>query len=159
MAKKTYWAQGIVLSIVFCICACVATIVIALQNPVQLDNSYFENSQKVNSDINEILASKRAFEAKFSPSLQQTNFTRAGGELLIHLNAKEPILSPLDFKLLLTRPDSNAYNMDLNATWDNQTLRTRPVKFPLTGRWQLMAKFTDANTSGFYKFEFFVSDE
>ncbi|MBE2994953.1 FixH family protein [Campylobacter sp. RM9344] len=156
-SKKTFWPYAIVLSIIGCVIACTATIIISLDYPVEMDNYYFERHQNINSNINEILASQKEFKAKFDVSFNDTNKSMSRAEPLnIILTPKTAQIPQLKYDLLLTRPDTNKQNINLNATYHNGILSTQDVKFPVQGRWQLMAKISDLNTTAFYKFEFFV---
>ena len=51
MAKKSFWPYGIVLSIVAIILACAATIVVAINNPVEMDSAYMQSHQSVDENI------------------------------------------------------------------------------------------------------------
>lgn len=63
--SKTFWPYGIALSIVAIVIACIVTIVIALKNPVQMDNFYMDRYQNVDENISEIHDSQRRFDSKF----------------------------------------------------------------------------------------------
>ena len=64
--RKNYWPHAIVASIILIIISCAATIVTAIKNPVELDNFYLDRYQNVDENINEIEASQRRFDSKFS---------------------------------------------------------------------------------------------
>ena len=84
MAKKSFWPYGIVLSIVAIILACVATIVVAINNPVEMDSAYMQSHQKVDENITFIKESEarfdKKFELKFEPEFKATFFERCRPE-------------------------------------------------------------------------------
>ena len=65
MAKKSFWPYGIVLSIVAIILACAATIVVAINNPVEMDSAYMQSHQSVDENITFIKESEARFDEKF----------------------------------------------------------------------------------------------
>ena len=74
MAKKSFWPYGIVLSIVAIILACVATIVVAINNPVEMDSAYMQSHQSVDENITFIkrarLGLMRNLTFKFEPEFK-----------------------------------------------------------------------------------------
>ena len=62
---KNYWPHAIVGSLILIVASCVATVVLAVKNPVEMDGFYFERYQNVDENINEIAASQRRFDAKY----------------------------------------------------------------------------------------------
>lgn len=158
-SKKTFWPYGIVLSIIACIIACIATIVISLDYPVEMDNFYLSKYQKVDQDINEILKQQAEFEKKFGVKLLKNELKLNRENIIEILVDKKDISSSNPTpKILLTRPDTNSYNLDLNSSYYGDTLKTQAFIPTLVGRWQVMVKFQDVNTTGFYKFELFAGE-
>ncbi|MGG7047517.1 MULTISPECIES: FixH family protein [unclassified Campylobacter] len=157
MAKtKTFWPYGITLSIIGCIALCIYTIVVSLDYPVEMDHFYLEKYQNVNQDINEIRAKQREFETKFDVKLQTKEF-KIGSDKNINISItpkNDNTSSSLKYEILLTRPDTNAYNINPNATLINNTLTTSEIDLALEGRWQVMLKLNDNDLVGFYKMEF-----
>jgi len=65
VAKKSFWPYSIVLSIVAIILACAATIVVAINNPVEMDSAYMQSHQNVDENITFIKESEVRFDKKF----------------------------------------------------------------------------------------------
>ena len=63
---KNYWPHAIVGSLILIVASCIATIILAVKNPVEMDGFYFERYQNVDENINEIEASQRRFDAKYA---------------------------------------------------------------------------------------------
>ena len=151
---KNYWPHAIVISLVLIVISCVATIVVAVKNPVEMDGFYFERYQNVDENINEIEASQRRFDAKYALKFEP-EFDGLNGHFNISVAPKNGSLAPnFTHEILLTRPATNEQNQNLSARFDGQTLITQPVKLPKKGKWQILLKISDANDTGFYKFSF-----
>ncbi|AQW85623.1 putative cytochrome c oxidase-associated protein CcoH [Campylobacter pinnipediorum subsp. caledonicus] len=156
-SKKTFWPYGILLSIIAVIIACVATIVVSLDYPVEMDNFNLEKYQKVDSDINEIMKNQKEFEKRFDVKILTKNIDlNKENKIDIKISKKLSNLENPKFEILLTRPDTNAHNVDLNATYSDEILTTKSFTPNLIGRWQIMLKLADKNSTGFYKFELFA---
>lgn len=154
---KTFWPHAIVLSIIAIVIACVATIMIALKNPVQMDTFYMDRYQNVDENINEIHESQRRFESKFSVAFNGSEIKKKGDEFEavfdIGIVSKLSEISNLTAQILLTRPETNEFNQDLEPIWQKRNLKTKSVKLAKEGRWQLLVKLNDGSDIGFYKFE------
>ena len=151
---KNYWPHAIVISLVLIIISCVATIVVAVKNPVEMDGFYFERYQNVDENINEIEASQRRFDDKYALKFEP-EFDGLSGHFAIAVAPKNGLqASNFTYEILLTRPATNEQNQNLDAKFDGQILKTQPVTLPKKGRWQILLKISDANDTGFYKFNF-----
>ena len=152
MAKKTFWPYAIVLSIIAIIIACVATIVIALQNPVEMDSAYMQSYQKVDENITFIKESEARFDEKFALKFEP-EFKGLQGKFKFHLTPKNGEISSLSYEILLTRPQTNKDNKTLNASWQENELVSESVSLK-EGRWQLLLRLNDKQDTRYYKFDF-----
>ncbi|MCR4942653.1 MAG: FixH family protein [Campylobacter sp.] len=154
-SNKTFWPYGIFLIIMACIVLCVYTIIVSLDYPVELDNSYFEKYQKVDADINEILAKQKEFEANYEVSFIKPDFKISKDKLLnVKVVSKNATPINLNSEVILTRPDTNKFDIKTAAKFQGENLLIDTPELPLEGRWQIMLKLFDTKVSGFYKFEF-----
>ena len=152
MAKKTFWPYAIVLSIIAIIIACVATIVIALQNPVEMDSAYMQSYQKVDENITFIKESEARFDEKFGLKFEP-EFKALQGKFKFHLTPKNGEISSLSYEILLTRPQTNKDNKTLNASWQENELVSESVSLK-EGRWQLLLRLNDKQDTRYYKFDY-----
>lgn len=151
---KNYWPHAIVGSLILIVASCVATIILAVKNPVEMDEFYFERYQNVDENINEIEASQRRFDAKYALKFE-SEFDELNGYFKIAVEPKNGSVAPnFTYEILLTRPATNEQNQNLDAKFDGQILKTAPVTLPKKGKWQILLKISDANDTGFYKFSF-----
>ena len=151
---KNYWPHAIVISLILIVASCVATVALAVKNPVEMDEFYFERYQNVDENINEIEASQRRFDAKYALKFEP-EFDGLNGYFAIAVTPKNGSVAPnFTHEILLTRPATNEQNQNLDAKFDGQILKTAPVTLPKKGRWQILLKISDASDTGFYKFNF-----
>lgn len=154
--RKNYWPHAIVVSIVLIIISCAATIVTAIKNPVELDNFYLDRYQNVDENINEIEASQRRFDSKFNIVFLDFN-SSSDTKFSFKISPKnDSQMQNLQAMLMLTRPDTNGFNQELNATFSGFMLTSSEVKFKKLGRWQALLKINDGNDTGFYKYDIYV---
>jgi len=151
---KNYWPHAIVTALILIVASCVATVALAVKNPVEMDEFYFERYQNVDENINEIEASQRRFDARYDLDFKP-EFDGLNGYFKIAVAPKNGSQTPnFTHEILLTRPATNEQNQNLNAKFDGQILKTQPVTLPKKGKWQILLKISDANDTGFYKFSF-----
>jgi hypothetical protein len=154
--RKNYWPHAIVASIILIIISCAATIVTAIKNPVELDNFYLDRYQNVDENINEIEASQRRFDSKFNIVFLDFN-SSSDTKFSFKISPKnDSQMQNLQAMLMLTKPDTNRFNQELNTTFSDFTLTSSEVKFKKPGRWQALLKINDGNDTGFYKYDIYV---
>ena len=155
MAKKTFWPYAIVLSITAIIIACTATIVVAINNPVEMDSAYMQSHQSVDENITFIKESEARFDKKFELKFEP-EFKALQGKFKFHLTPKNGEISNLSYEILLTRPQTNKDNKTLNASWQENELVSESVSLK-EGRWQLLLRLSDKQDTRYYKFDFSVT--
>lgn len=150
---KTFWPHAIVLSIIAIVIACITTIVIALKNPVQMDNFYMDRYQNVDENINEIRDTHKRFEAKYAVAFDNPNPRAMEGEFEFKITPKSAQVPNFKTQILLTKPETNEFNEELSLTQQKEVLKTAKVKLAKEGRWQILLKINDGADTGFYKFD------
>lgn len=150
---KTFWPHAIVLSIIAIVIACIATIVIALKNPVQMDNFYMDRYQNVDENINEIRDTHKRFESKYAVAFDNPNPRAMEDEFEFKITPKSARLPNFKTQILLTKPETNEFNEELSLTQQKEVLKTAKVKLAKEGRWQILLKINDGEDTGFYKFD------
>ncbi|BCX80090.1 4-hydroxy-3-methylbut-2-en-1-yl diphosphate synthase [Campylobacter sp. 19-13652] len=146
------WPIAIISSILACVAASVATIIISLDYPVEMDSAYISNYKAVDAKINDILANQKEFEAKYAVKFISDD--------KISIKPRQDLNEPLSIKCaaLLTRPETNAYNADLPCSIGDEGIISLkiPSHFEKPGRWQILLRLSDDKISGFFRREFFV---
>lgn len=148
--RSKAWPIAIISSIIAIVISCIITIIISLDYPVEMDTSYMQKHQKVDETINEILADQTEFDNSYSVKFLSDD--------KIEIKSKKTIdIKSLKYDILLTRPETNAFNQYLNGKFENGILHILlPATFSRPGRWQLLVRLSDNNISGFFRHEFFV---
>ena len=88
------------------------------------------------------------FDLKFEPE-----FKGLQGKFKFLLTPKNGEISSLGYEILLTRPQTNKDNKDLNASWQENELVSESVSLK-EGRWQLLLRLNDKQDTRYYKFDF-----
>lgn len=154
--KRNYWPHAIILSIIAIIFASAYTVVIALDNPVEMDDFYLQKYQDVDKNINTIIKKQKAFFDRYEikGDVKVLDLAKANTITYTIFDKKEQ-KEVSDAKLLLhlTRPDTNKFNQNINATFKDGKYIFEAVKVAKEGRWQLKLKAQIGSLEGFSEFE------
>ncbi len=155
--KKTYWPHAIIFSMFLIVGACVWTIKVALKNPVEMDNFYFEKYQQVDRNINDILQKQKDFFKNFKLVYDSQD---------LKLNQKQTIsfsiqntktkknVQNANITFLLTRPETNKLNQEFKLQKVlNDKFVINDVILKKPGRWQYKIKITIGKFEGFAEHE------
>jgi hypothetical protein len=155
------WPHAIVGAIIFIFVACGWTVKIALDNPVEFDQAYLSKYDHVDGSINELRAGQKVFDGHFEvkhPLLRVEMDEATRLPLQVVRKADGLPVEEAHITLLLTRPDTNAFNQEMEATKaENGTFFFGPVVLDKPGRWQLLTKIQIGEFEGFATHEVFAS--
>jgi hypothetical protein len=148
----TKWPIIIGLSIVGVIGACVWTIKVALNNPVEMSEYGMQNYHEYDRDVNEIIKAKISFDQKYTITLLTNQITEKGSVIEYNLTDKTgKAVNGAKIETIITRPDKNKYDINLsNPTISEGKYTFAPVDLPKAGRWDVMAKVTVGNDQRYY---------
>lgn len=158
--ERNYWPHSIIAGILFIIGACVATIVIAVKNPVEMDTFYMEKYQKVDENINEIMVLQEKFNAKFELKYSTESFVIGQNSIAIKLIDKQTSQEVGDAKvvLLLSRPETNKDNKEMKPSKiENGTYTFDTIETLKPGRWQILTKIEVGEFKGYSKYEVYAT--
>lgn len=155
--KRNYWPHAIIMGIILIIIACIWTVIIALDNPVEMDSYYLEKYQKVDKNINDIIKKQKIFFKKYDVEFH-TKKLNLGKPSIVSFSIVDKDnnenLQKAEIMMLLTRPDSNKFNQEFkaqNAKDGKFTFENIVVDKP--GRWQFKTKIKSGEFEGFYEHE------
>lgn len=155
--QKNYWPHAIIASIILIVIACIYTIIIALDNPVEMDSYYLEKYQKVDRNINDIIEKQKKFFDKYEVKYDFTSIKMDKPQtialLLLDKKSNEFVKNANIF-LLITRPDTNKFNQEYKSTSSKDgkyIFENIVVQKP--GRWQFKAKIKSEDYEGFHEYE------
>jgi len=159
--SKNYWPHGIVLVLIFMVCACAAVVIIAMKNPVEMDSFYMEKYQQVDENINEILAEQKLFDENYILEYKTKKFIiGASNSFELSLKNKKDgiLLENAEIKLMVTRPETNKYNQEILVKQANNGVFVfNGIKINKPGRWQILTKIHVNGKSGFNEYEVYAT--
>ncbi len=138
--NKNYWPHFIIALVIFAIGMGVWTVKTAIDNPVEIDDTYMMSYQDLDKNIYKIEAMKRKFQQRYQVRLltQKLKFPDAHIEFEILTKDGKPV-ADADVVVLLTRPETNKYDIKTHAKYINGRYAV-DAKLPLEGRWNLLLK-------------------
>ncbi|NLC27754.1 MAG: 4-hydroxy-3-methylbut-2-en-1-yl diphosphate synthase [Campylobacteraceae bacterium] len=156
------WPYAIVGSIFLVVIACGITIKIALNHPVQLDEGYYLSKyQDVDNSINDLLAKQRIFDETYTVEHNLRKVIMGKSTIIpvsVRLKTDLSLVDKASIELLLTRPDSNDFNLKMqSSTTKDGSYLFGPITVDKPGRWQLLAKVRVGEDEGFIKHEIFAT--
>jgi len=159
--SKNYWPHGIVLVLIFMVCACAAVVIIAMKNPVEMDSFYMEKYQQVDENINEILEKQKVFDANYALVYKTKKFiigAQNSFELSITNKKDGTFLENAEVKLMVTRPETNQFNQEILATTaKNGVFIFEGIEVSKPGRWQILTKVHVNDKVGFNEYEVYAT--
>jgi hypothetical protein len=148
----TKWPIIIAVSIVGIIGACVWTIKVALNNPVQMSDYGMQGYHDYDANVNDIIAAKIRFDRKYDIVYLTPQISEK--ETVIEYNLSDnagQAINNATVEVILTRPDETQHNISLsNPTVSEGKYTFAPVDLPKAGRWDIMAKITVGNDQRYY---------
>ena len=151
----TKWPIIIALSIVGVIGACVWTIKVALNNPVEMSNYGMQDYHQYDSDVNQIIAEKIAFDQNYTIEFLTPQITEKGSILEYKVSDKSGnAVNDAKVEIILTRPDIKEFDMNLSNPVVNEGKYTfSPIDLPKAGRWDIMAKVSVGTLKRYYNLQ------
>ena len=148
----TKWPIIIAVSIVGIIGACVWTIKVALNNPVELSDYGMQGYHDYDANANDIIEAKIAFDRKYVIALMTPQISEKGTLIEYNLSDKAgQAINNAAIEVILTRPDETKHNINLtNPKIADGKYTFAPVDLPKAGRWDIMAKITVGSDQRYY---------
>jgi nitrogen fixation protein FixH len=157
--ETNYWPYAITGMILTVVMVGIWTIKIAVKNPVQESNAYMMSYQEVDSDINKILASQKAFDEKYRIDLSSNRLHEGEGNRVVIVvtdRAGDPVPGA-KIKAIVQRPVTNRQNIDLEAfAYENGRYVSQPFAIHGKGRWNIQVRVTLDGVTGFKTWKSFV---
>jgi len=148
----TKWPIIISLSILAVIGFSVATVKVAMNNPVEMSDYGMQNYHEYDRDANDIIEAKIAFDKKYSITFLTPQITEKSVVLEYEVKDKTgKAVNDASLDVILTRPDVNKYDINLTKPTVNEGKYTfAPVDLPKAGRWDILAKISVGNDKRYY---------
>jgi len=153
-----YWPFAIVGMILTVVILGTWTIKVAVNNPVQLDNSYMMKYQDVDEKINDILAKQKVFDSKYIINLDMNKLKVGKNKIVISLTdidgnmVKNPKITAI-----VTRPTTGKYDILLKKfTPDNNLFVSEAFELKNGGRWNIEVKVKIDDDIGYKTYKLFI---
>ncbi len=150
MREKNYWPHFIIGLVLFAVMMGVWTVKTAIDNPVELDNSYMMKYQEVDKDIYAIQKQQREFNKHYKIKMLTKKLQKGPSQVRFIIEDKDghPVENA-DVTVLFTRPDTTKYDKKTKALFRDGIYSAR-ANLPLEGRWNVIIK-TDIGKLSAYK--------
>jgi hypothetical protein len=148
----TKWPIIIAVSIVGVIGACVATIKVALNNPVELSNYGMQGYHEYDTNANDIINAKIAFDQNYTIEFLTPQITEKASIIEYKVSDKlGNAVNDAKVEVILTRPDIKEFDTNLsNPVVAEGKYTFAQVDLPKAGRWDIMAKVSVGNLQRYY---------
>ncbi len=140
MSERNYWPHFIIGLVFFAIALGVWTVKNAIDNPVELDNTYMMPYQKVDEEIYDLQKMKKEFQKRYDLQVltKKLEYPEATLRFVIKDKAGHPV-SGAKVLVLFTRPDTTKYDIKKEASYHDGVYEVH-AKLPLQGRWDVVLK-------------------
>ncbi|MRI58346.1 MAG: hypothetical protein C6H99_02450 [Epsilonproteobacteria bacterium] len=138
--KKNYWPHFIIALVAFAIALGVWTVKVAMDNPVELDNSYMMKYQQLDEAIYDLDRMKREFYRKYRLKFltKQLSFPDAKVVFVITDKDGKPV-KEAKVTVLFTRPFTTKQDIKVEARFhDGHYIATATL--PAQGRWDVILR-------------------
>jgi len=154
-SERNYYPHAVIGMILGVVVAGGWTIKIALDNPVQMDTFYMEKYQKVENNIDTIMALQAKFDAMFDLTYSTEKFIIGKNSITLKLTDKSgKAINDAKVQLMLSRPETNKENQTFELTKaDNGLYTFGPFSIEKPGRWQILSKIEVGDFKGYHKTE------
>ncbi len=148
--NKWPWIIGI--SIVAVIGFSIATIKVALKNPVEMSEYGMQSYHTYDDNANEIINAKIAFDQNYTIAFLTPQLLEKKSVLVYQVRDKSGnAINDAKVEVVLTRPDSTHFDVNLsNPNVSAGTYTFNAVDLPKVGRWDIMAKVSVGDKQRYY---------
>jgi len=145
------WPVGITIGTIMVIGASLWTIVIALDNPVRMDNSFSNKYYNVDKNINKYILEQIEFSKHYSIELKSSRLKESDTLMFKLTSNGSSSLKDIKMKATLTRPDTAQHDIKLESTSDSEgNILLNIPKLNYEGRWNIFTSITTDKLKGYY---------
>ncbi|MFH0710659.1 MAG: FixH family protein [Pseudomonadota bacterium] len=148
--KKWPWIIG--LSIIGVVAACVVTVKVALNNPVEMSKYGMQSYHEYDDKVNDIITAQISFDKNYTIAFLTPQVTEKGTVIVYKISDKlNNAISNAKVEVVLTRPDTTDFDLNLsNPTVNEGKYTFNAVDLPKVGRWDILAKVSIADKQRYY---------
>lgn len=146
------WPWIIVLSTIAIISFSIATIKVAMKNPVEMSDYGMQGYHTYDDNANDIINAKIAFDRNYTIAFLTPQVLEKKSVLIYEVKDKSGnAINNAKIEVVLTRPDTIKLNINLTSPSVNEGKYTfDAIDLPKPGRWDIMAKITIGENQRYY---------
>ncbi len=146
------WPYAIVISILLIVAASVATVMVALEHPVEMSDSNMQEYHHYDKHANEFIAAKIAFNKNYTIAYVSEKFDINDAVVIYKVtDSSGAEVDSAKIDIVITRPDNRNSDIILdNPTVENGIYAFNAGKLPLIGRWNIMAHVIVGENERYY---------
>lgn len=151
--KALHWPIGIVMGIFAIIGMCIWTIMVAVKNPVVMDDFYFQKYQDVDYSYHIIQAKQIKFDKKYNISYDLKELSIGENQLTVNVVDKQNTpVTDANVLVRITRPHINKEDKNLKiVSSENGNYKLEKFDIENIGRWQILSKVEVGDLISFTK--------
>lgn len=146
------WPYAIVISILLIVAASVATVVIAVENPVAMSDTDMQDYHHYDRNANAYIEDRIAFNKKYKIDYISEKLDIDNAEVIYKVtDMTGAAVNNAKLRIVLTRPDNKNSDITLDMPAAENGIYTFKVgKLPLAGRWNIMAHVVVGENERYY---------
>jgi len=146
------WPWIIALSIIGVVAACVVTVKVALNNPVEMSKYGMQSYHDYDDNVNDIITAQISFDQNYTIAFLTPQVTQKGAVIAYKISDKSNnAISNAKVEVVLTRPDTTDFDLNLSSPTINEGKYTfNAVDLPKVGRWDILAKVSIGDKQRYY---------
>lgn len=130
----------------------VATVKTAVNYPVEMSDYGMQTYHDYDTNVNDIINAKIAFDKKYVISFLTPQITEKGNVLTYQVTDKAGnAVNDAKFEVVMTRPDTTNFDVNVTQSGVSEGKYTfNAVDLPKVGRWDILAKVTVGADQRYY---------
>lgn len=146
------WPWIIALSTIAIIGFSIATVKVAIKNPVEMSDYGMQGYHTYDDNANEIINAKIAFDRNYTVSFLTPQVQEKKSILVYEVKDKSGNgINNAKIEVVLTRPDTTKLDINLTNSRVHEGIYTfNAIDLPKAGRWDIMAKVTVGENQRYY---------
>ena len=146
------WPWIIAISTMIVIGFAIATIKVAINNPVEMSTYGMQSYHEYDNHVNDIINAKIEFDKKYTIAFSTPQISEKKSLIAYVIKDKSgKVVEDANISVVLTRPDTTKLDITLEKPILLNGVYTFPaIDLPKAGRWDIMAKITIAKDQRYY---------
>jgi len=146
------WPYAIGISIILVFGACVATVIVANILPVEKSDTYMMGYHEADAKANELIQARIDFDKKYKINYVTDGLNVDSSVIKYRItDLKSQAVQNAKIEVVVTRPNNHKHDKKLESPSYLDGIYTfSPIKLPMKGRWDIMAKVSVDDVQRFY---------